>query len=62
MAFMANHGIPENGRREMTVEELQRWLKSFETDKDGQKSKEELADAIRATGGFFARWTGKRGI
>ncbi|OAY22905.1 hypothetical protein MANES_18G035800v8 [Manihot esculenta] len=62
MAILATRGVPEYGRREMTVGELTRWLKSFDTDKDGRISKEELADAIRADGGWFARRRSKRGI
>ncbi|KDP38365.1 hypothetical protein JCGZ_04290 [Jatropha curcas] len=62
MAFMATRSIPDDGEREMTVEQFKRWLKSFDIDTDGRISKEELADAVRVKKGWFARWKGKRGI
>ncbi|KAL9999797.1 putative EF-hand domain-containing protein [Helianthus debilis subsp. tardiflorus] len=34
----------------------------FDTDKDGQISKSELRQIVRATGGWFSRWKGKAGI
>uniref|UniRef100_A0A6N2N069 EF-hand domain-containing protein n=1 Tax=Salix viminalis TaxID=40686 RepID=A0A6N2N069_SALVM len=37
-----------------------RWLKTFDADKDGRISREELEDAM--PGGWFTRWKGKRGV
>ncbi|BFG18418.1 hypothetical protein CerSpe_046920 [Prunus speciosa] len=34
--------ITSDGKRVMTTEESKRWLKKFDTDKDGRISKEEL--------------------
>ncbi|KDP38366.1 hypothetical protein JCGZ_04291 [Jatropha curcas] len=62
MAIMATRSIPDDGTREMTVEQFKRWLKSFDTDGDDRISNEELADAVRVKGGWFARWKGQRGI
>ncbi|XWS21174.1 hypothetical protein CRYUN_Cryun30bG0032700 [Craigia yunnanensis] len=49
-------------KREMTIDEFKRWLKKFDEDKDGRISKDELADAIRVSGGWFARRKSKHGI
>ncbi|XVF64032.1 hypothetical protein PTKIN_Ptkin09bG0134500 [Pterospermum kingtungense] len=51
-----------DGMRKMTIDEFKRWLKKFDQDKDGRISKDELADAIRALGGWFARRKSKQGI
>ncbi|KAG4157906.1 hypothetical protein ERO13_D02G091750v2 [Gossypium hirsutum] len=51
-----------DGKHEMTVDEFKRWLKKFDEDKDGKISKDELADAIRVSGGWFARRKSKYGI
>ena len=51
-----------DGKREMTIDEFKRWLKKFDEDKDGRISKDELADAIRVSGGWFARRKSKHGI
>ena len=37
-------------------------VKTLDIDKDGKISKDELADAVRGNGGWFAGWKGKRGI
>ncbi|KAJ6675800.1 EF-HAND PAIR PROTEIN [Salix viminalis] len=49
-----------DGKRVMSIEEFKRWLKTFDADKDGRISREELEDAM--PGGWFTRWKGKRGI
>lgn len=59
---MAIKEIPMDGKQQMTIEQFKRWIKRLDTDKDGRISKEELADAIRANGGWFAGWKGKRGL
>ncbi|KAK8572508.1 hypothetical protein V6N13_048105 [Hibiscus sabdariffa] len=51
-----------DGKREMTMDEFERWLKRFDEDKDGKISKDELADAVRVSGGWFARRKSKYGI
>ncbi|KAJ6400071.1 hypothetical protein OIU84_015680 [Salix udensis] len=49
-----------DGKRVMSIEEFKRWLKTFDADKDGKISREELEDAM--PGGWITRWKGKRGI
>ncbi|KAH1057828.1 hypothetical protein J1N35_035893 [Gossypium stocksii] len=50
-----------DGKREMTMDEFQRWLKKFDDDKDGRISRDELADAIRVSrGGWFTGRKSKR--
>ncbi|XVE94872.1 hypothetical protein REPUB_Repub02eG0047300 [Reevesia pubescens] len=51
-----------DGKREMTIDEFKRWLKKFDEDKDGKITKDELADAIRVSGEWFARRKSKHGI
>ncbi|KAK8624318.1 hypothetical protein V6N13_065665 [Hibiscus sabdariffa] len=51
-----------DGKRVMTIDEFKRWLKKFDEDKDGKISRDELADAVRASGGWFARRKSKYGI
>ncbi|XVF39958.1 hypothetical protein PTKIN_Ptkin01aG0074700 [Pterospermum kingtungense] len=51
-----------DGKREMTIDEFKRWLKNFDDDKDGRISRDELADAIRVSGGWFASRKSKHGI
>ncbi|KAL6318293.1 hypothetical protein AAG906_039385 [Vitis piasezkii] len=51
-----------NGEREMTMQEFKKWLKKYDADKDGRISKDELRDAIRATGGWFTRWKSRKGV
>ncbi|GMI89713.1 hypothetical protein HRI_002640600 [Hibiscus trionum] len=50
------------GKRVMTIDEFKRWLKKFDEDKDGKISRDELADAVRVSGGWFARRKSKYGI
>ncbi|XVE70049.1 hypothetical protein DITRI_Ditri10aG0040200 [Diplodiscus trichospermus] len=51
-----------DGKREMTIDEFKRRIKKFDEDKDGRISRDKLADAIRASGGWFARRKSKQGI
>ncbi|OMO78980.1 Calcium-binding EF-hand [Corchorus capsularis] len=51
-----------DGKRDMTIDEFKRWLSKFDEDNDGRISKDELADAIRASGGWFARRKSKQAI
>ncbi|XP_047323994.1 polcalcin Jun o 2-like [Impatiens glandulifera] len=56
MAIASNNKtISHDGRREMTVEEFKAWLiKKFDCDRDGRISKDELRQAVRLAGGWFA--------
>ncbi|KAJ6939885.1 phosphatidylserine decarboxylase proenzyme 3-like [Populus alba x Populus x berolinensis] len=38
------------------------WVKTLDADKDGKINKDELADAVRGNGGWFAGWKGKSGV
>ncbi|KAE8657095.1 BRI1 kinase inhibitor 1 [Hibiscus syriacus] len=51
-----------DGKRVMTVDEFTSWLKGFDEDNDGRISKDELADAIRVSGGWFANRKSKQGV
>ncbi|OMO74837.1 Calcium-binding EF-hand [Corchorus olitorius] len=51
-----------DGKRDMTIDEFKRWLSKFDEDNDGRISKDELADAIRASGGWFARRKSKQAM
>ncbi|XP_027091868.1 uncharacterized protein [Coffea arabica] len=46
----------------MTSEEFKKWLKKFDSNKDGRISKEELREAMRAKGVWFTRWKYKSGM
>lgn len=54
--------VTSDGKRVMTTEELKKWLKKFDVDKDCRISKKELREAIRATGGRFARFKSGLGV
>ncbi|KAE8665185.1 BRI1 kinase inhibitor 1 [Hibiscus syriacus] len=51
-----------DGKCVMTIDEFKRWLKKFDEDRDGKIRRDELADAVRVSGGRFARRKSKRGI
>ncbi|KAL3505189.1 hypothetical protein ACH5RR_035030 [Cinchona calisaya] len=53
---------PIDGKIQMSPEEFKKWLKKFDSDKDGRINKEELCEAIRAEGGWFARLKCKDGL
>ncbi|GMI78507.1 multicopy suppressors of snf4 deficiency in yeast 3 [Hibiscus trionum] len=46
----------------MTIDEFKRRLKWFDEDRDGKIRKDELADAVRVSSGWFARKKSKCGI
>ncbi|KAJ8762237.1 hypothetical protein K2173_007393 [Erythroxylum novogranatense] len=49
--------------REMTKEQFKEWLlQAHDLNKDGKINKQELAEAIREAGGWFAGWKAKRGV
>ncbi|KAM7517077.1 hypothetical protein LguiA_006660 [Lonicera macranthoides] len=54
--------VTTDGKREMTMDEFKRWLKKFDTDNDSRISRDELREAVRANGGWFSKWKGKRGM
>ncbi|KAK4726165.1 hypothetical protein R3W88_031082 [Solanum pinnatisectum] len=55
--------IASDGKLEMSLQEFKKWIKIFDTDKDGKISIEELRQAIRTNGdSWFSRLKGRRGI
>ncbi|WMV57042.1 hypothetical protein MTR67_050427 [Solanum verrucosum] len=55
--------IASDGKIEMSLQEFKKWIKRFDTDKDGKTSKEELYEAVRKNGGgWLSRLKGRRGI
>ncbi|CAN1191982.1 Polcalcin Cup a 4 [Linum perenne] len=54
--------ISLDGKREMTLPEFKAWLRRFDVDHDGKISRQELADAVRASGGRFSRWKCRQGL
>ncbi|KAK0576990.1 hypothetical protein LWI29_026315 [Acer saccharum] len=57
-----SRSICADGKREMTMDEFMRWMKRFDADKDGRISRQELAEAVRVSGGWFARLKARRGV
>ncbi|KAH7854472.1 hypothetical protein Vadar_014180 [Vaccinium darrowii] len=49
-------------KREMTMAEFKEWIRRFDEDKDGRISRDELREAIRATGAWFPSWKTKLGV
>ncbi|KAF9668575.1 hypothetical protein SADUNF_Sadunf14G0018000 [Salix dunnii] len=54
--------ITVDGEHAITMEQFKAWMKTIDDDKDGKISKDELADAVRGNGGWFAGWKAKRGV
>ena len=54
--------VSTDGKLQMNPEEFRKWLKKFDTDKDGRISLDELRQAVRETGGWFTKWKCKDGI
>ena len=46
----------------MSMQEFKKWLRKFDADEDGRINKDELRDAVRATGGWFSHRKGKQGV
>ncbi|KAF9687573.1 hypothetical protein SADUNF_Sadunf02G0107500 [Salix dunnii] len=59
---MAIKSVAVDGKHGMTMEQFKIWVKTLDIDKNGKISKDELSDAVRGNGGWFAGWKGKRGI
>ncbi|KAK2660342.1 hypothetical protein Ddye_006875 [Dipteronia dyeriana] len=57
-----NRSICADGKREMTMDEFMRWMKKFDADKDGRISRQELAEAVRVSAGWFVRLKARRGV
>ncbi|KAH7845809.1 hypothetical protein Vadar_006332 [Vaccinium darrowii] len=56
-------GVPvDHGKRVMTMAEFKEWIMQFDKDKDGQISRDELREAIRATGAWFSSRKTKHGV
>lgn len=62
MAIKSGRNVGLDGKREMTLDEFKMWVRRFDADKDGRISREELAEAVRLSGGWFARFKAKRGV
>ncbi|KAI5656208.1 hypothetical protein M9H77_25001 [Catharanthus roseus] len=52
----------DDNKVEMTLEEFKKWLMRFDENKDGRISRQELQDAMRATGVWFSRFKSKDGL
>ncbi|WP_411026283.1 hypothetical protein, partial [Salmonella sp. s58078] len=46
----------------MTVQQFKQWLKSFDVNGDNRISQQELCEAVRFSGRWFAGRKGKKGI
>lgn len=57
-----NRNVTVDGERAMTMGQFRAWMKTIDGDKDGKISKDELSDAVRGNGGWFAGWKAKRGV
>ncbi|KAI3688928.1 hypothetical protein L2E82_46871 [Cichorium intybus] len=51
-----------DGKTEMTITEFTKFLFTFDTNKDGCISRDELRQAVRDNGGWFATWKANRGM
>ena len=54
--------VLEDGKTEMSIEEFTKFLYTFDTNNDGLISREELREAVRKKGGWFATWKAKRNL
>ncbi|KAL3571594.1 hypothetical protein D5086_025498 [Populus alba] len=57
-----NRNVTVDGERAMTMGQFRAWMKTIDGDKDGKISKDELSDAVRGNGGWFAGWKARRGV
>ncbi|KAH0705246.1 hypothetical protein MTR67_050428 [Solanum verrucosum] len=55
--------ISSDGKLEMSLQEFKKWIKKFDTNKDGKISKEELREAVRTNGGgWLSKIKGSHGM
>ncbi|KAJ6320872.1 hypothetical protein OIU76_006242 [Salix suchowensis] len=57
-----SRSVAVDGEHAITMEQFKAWMKTIDDDKDGKISKDELADAVRGNGGWFAGRKAKRGV
>lgn len=57
-----NRNVTVDGERAMTMGQFRAWMKTIDGDKDGKISKDELSDAVRGNGGWFAGLKARRGV
>ena len=55
-------GGREDGKTEMTMEEFTKFLFTFDANKDGLISREELREALKNSGNWFAKWKANRRV
>ncbi|KAI3504818.1 hypothetical protein L1887_26546 [Cichorium endivia] len=51
-----------DGRTEMTMTEFKKFMNTLDTNQDGCISRDELRQAVRNNGGWFATWKANRGM
>ncbi|KAJ0570808.1 putative EF-hand domain-containing protein [Helianthus annuus] len=54
-------GRPD-GKTQMTMTAFKKFIDTLDTNKDGVISAEELSQAVRKRGGWFATWKGNRAL
>ena len=59
---IVQRNVLSDGKRVMNMEEFKRWLKRFDTNKDGRISRSELREAVRLNGGHFATFKSNHGL
>lgn len=47
-------------KRVITIDEFTEWIRGFGKNKDGQITRDELREAIRATRAWFSYWKAER--
>nr|GMC50450.1 Calcium-binding EF-hand [Ipomoea batatas] len=53
---------PSDGKLDMTLEEFKKWVRTYDADRDGRINREELQEAIHATGGRLCWFKGRQGM
>ncbi|KAF7138831.1 hypothetical protein RHSIM_Rhsim07G0229300 [Rhododendron simsii] len=49
-------------KRVMTIDQFTEWMRGFSKNKDGQITRDELREAIRATRAWFSYWKAELGV